>query len=296
MEHILTLIASGEPLSGSAFSTASGVLADLGARTGPPAWLAEGRAADIPFAGVSCQAADAALRPLFAGQAVDLVAQPAAGRRKMLLVADMDSTIVSGETLDELADFAGIKDEIAQITARAMNGELDFKEAFRQRVARLKGLSADCFDEVLKRLALIDGARTLVATMRASGAYAVLASGGLRFFTGRVGLLVGFHTECGNEVEIKDGRLTGRVIEPIVDRDCKYLTLVDTAKARGLALEQTMAVGDGANDLKMLLAAGLGIAFHAKPSVAARARFRIDHADLTALLFAQGYRADEFKD
>ena len=255
-----------------------------------PVWLSEGEAAEISAPG----AADiAGIRAALNDAPIDVIATPAAGRRKSLLVADMDSTVVTGETLDELADFAGLKDRIAAITARAMNGELDFKAALRERVAMLRGLPVDALERTWQRVRLTPGARELVATMRAHGAYTALVSGGFSFFTGRVAALCGFDEHRSN-ILLDDGAvLTGDVAEPILDRDTKLHTLTRLAADRGLSIQATIAVGDGANDLDMLRAAGLGVAFHAKPIVAASARARVDHAGLRALLFAQGYRAGE---
>ena len=253
--------------------------------------LAPGEAADVILdATPDMDAVRAVLRPA----TIDAVTTPAEGRRKRLLIADMDSTIVTSETLDELADFAGIKDRIAAITARAMNGEIDFKAALRERVAMLRGLPVDALERTWQRIRLTPGARDLVATMRAHGALTVLVSGGFSFFTSRVAALCGFDQYRANTL-LDDGTvLTGRVAEPILDRNTKLVTLTGIAATREVALSATLAVGDGANDLDMLRAAGLGVAFHAKPSVAAAARARVDHADLRALLFVQGYRADEF--
>jgi phosphoserine phosphatase len=201
---------------------------------------------------------------------------------------------VTSETLDELADFAGLKEQIAAITARAMNGELDFKAALRERVAMLKGLPVSALERTWQRVRLTPGALQLVATMRANGAVTALVSGGFTFFTGRVAELVGFDLHRSN-VLLDDGAvLTGAVAEPILDRHAKVATLRELASRDGLPFSATLAVGDGANDLDMLRAAGLGVAFRAKPIVAAGARARVDHADLRALLFAQGYRASEF--
>ena len=238
----------------------------------------------------------AVVRAALDGVAVDAIALPAQGRRKRLLIADMDSTIVTAETLDELADFAGLKDRIAAITARAMNGELDFKAALRERVAMLKGLPVGALEQTWQRVRLTPGAAPLVATMRANGAMTALVSGGFTFFTGRVAALVGFDLHRSNTL-LDDGVvLIGAVAEPILDRHAKVATLRELAARDGVPLSAALAVGDGANDLDMLAAAGLGVAFHAKPIVAAAARARIDHTDLRALLFAQGYRAAEFID
>jgi phosphoserine phosphatase len=236
----------------------------------------------------------AAVRAALEGAAIDAIATVADQRRKGLLIADMDSTIVTGETLDELADFAGLKQRIAAITARAMNGELDFKAALRERVAMLQGLPVGALEKTWQRVRLTAGARELVATMRAHGAYTALVSGGFSFFTGRVAALCGFDMHRSNTLLDDGAALTGRVAEPILDRDTKLATLTQLAGERGLPLSATLAVGDGANDLDMLSAAGLGVAFRAKPVVAAAAQARVDHADLRALLFAQGYRAGQF--
>jgi len=234
-----------------------------------------------------------AVRAALGGAAIDAIPVPAGLRRKRLLIADMDSTIVTGETLDELADFAGLKDRIAAITRRSMNGEIDFAQALRERVAMLRGLRLDALERTWQRVRLTPGAAELVATMRANSAVTALVSGGFTFFTGRVAELVGFEVHRSN-VLLHDGAvLTGAVAEPILDRDAKLQTLQTLADERCIPLSDTLAVGDGANDLAMLRAAGLGVAFHAKPIVAAEARARIDHGTLRALLFAQGYRAEE---
>ncbi|HXP96005.1 MAG TPA: phosphoserine phosphatase SerB [Telmatospirillum sp.] len=294
MDHVLTLIAGDGALDESVTTRLRSLLADLGADTLSPRWLARRRAIDLPFALLSPDQAEAAARHLLADRPVDVVAQPVQQRRKMLLLADMDSTMVIGETLDELADFAGLKTEIAAVTARAMNGEIAFADAFRMRVSRLAGLSAGHLDDTFARIRLTPGGPTLVATMKAHGAFTALVSGGFRYFTQRVAAACGFDRDIGNDIEINDGHLTGQIIEPILDRDGKGRTLAAIAAERRLPLSACLAVGDGANDLEMIEAAGLGIAFHAKPAVAAQARARIDHADLTALLFVQGYREDEF--
>ena len=258
---------------------------------GPPLILSPGEAAEIPLAALP----DPALvREALEDAPVDAIALPAAGRRKKLLIADMDSTIVTGETLDELADFAGLKAEIAAITTRSMNGELDFAAALRERVGMLRGLPIAALEETWARVRLTPGARELVATMRAHGAVTALVSGGFTFFTSRVAALVGFDLHRSNVLEHDGAVLTGTVAEPILDRDAKRATLHELRATHGLTTEETLAVGDGANDLAMLRDAGLGIAFHAKPVVAASARARVEHTGLRTLLFAQGYRARDF--
>ena len=226
---------------------------------------------------------------------VDVCVQPQAHRRKRLLVADMDSTIIGCECLDELADFAGKKAEIAAITERAMRGELVFEDALRERVGMLAGLATDalqrCFDE---RVRLNPGASTLVRTMVAGGARCVLVSGGFEFFTGRVAAAAGFQHHRANRLIVEAAALTGAVGEPILGREAKLQALLDEAAALGVPADETLAIGDGANDLAMIQAAGLGVAYPAKPIVAAQADARVDHADLTALLYFQGYTADEF--
>ena len=294
MDHVLTLIAPRGGLSAAMIHAARDALAAIGAATGTPDWLAPEEAADLPFAGLAPDQADAAARAALAGAAVDAIAQGAAGRRKRLLIADMDSTIVTTETLDELAGQAGIKDRIAAITKRAMNGELDFEGALRERVGMLAGLPVEAMQRTWEETELMPGARELVATMRANGARCALVSGGFTFFTGRVAALVGFHEHHSNTLLEADGRLTGHVADPILGRNAKLATLKRLAAEEGIGLDATLAVGDGANDLDMIQAAGLGVAYRAKPVVAAAARARVDHGDLRALLFAQGYRTAEF--
>jgi phosphoserine phosphatase len=293
MPHVLTLVAAPGALAPRHLAAARAALEGLGAELGPADWLAEGEAADLPFGGLAAEQAMAAARAAMPGEPLDLLAQPAAGRRKRLLLADMDSTIVTTETLDELAAFAGLKDRIAAITARAMNGELDFREALRERVAMLAGLPAAALEETWRTTELMPGARELVATMRANGAHCALVSGGFDVFTGRLAELVGFHEHHSNRLEMRGDALAGTVAEPILDKHAKLATLKELAARHGLALAETSAVGDGANDLPMLRAAGLGVAFRAKPAVLAEARFSVRHGDLRALLFAQGYKASE---
>lgn len=295
MNAVATLIAPRTAtLDEAVVQTAKAALVGLGADAGAPDWLAPGTACDLPFGNLAPEQAEAAIRHALNGTTLDIVAQPAATRRKRLLVADMESTIIEQEMLDELGDYVGLKDHIAAITARAMNGEIDFKDAVRERVALLKGLKETVIDEVWQRATLMPGAAQLVGTMRANGAACVLVSGGFRCFTGRVRNWIGFDDDRGNELEVIDGVMTGKVIEPILDKDSKLQALMAYAGEHRVPMAETMAVGDGANDLPMLLAAGLGVAFHAKAVVAAEARARVDHGDLTALLYAQGYRAAEF--
>jgi phosphoserine phosphatase len=223
------------------------------------------------------------------------VVQPRALRRKKLLLADMDSTMIGQECIDELADYAGFKAHVAAITERAMRGEIEFEPALRERVALLRGLPASVVDEVLKkRITLTPGGRELVATMRAHGAWTCLISGGFTLFTNAVADMIGFQENRANQLEVEDGKLTGEVAEPIVGRAAKLATLIELRESFDLDNIDTLVVGDGANDLGMIENAGLGVAYHAKPAVAAAAAARIDHGDLTALLYAQGYRREEF--
>ncbi len=207
-----------------------------------------------------------------------------------MLVADLESTIIENEMLDELADFVGMRAEVAEITRRAMNGELDFAAALAERVALLKGLPVSVLDDAARRIRVMPGARALVATSRAAGVRTALVSGGFTVFAEPVAASLGFDRVVANRLDIAEGRIAGTVRTPLVDRDAKRDALVALAAQEGVPIAATLAVGDGANDLPMLLAAGLGVAFHAKPAVAAAARWRIEHADLTALLYAQGYR------
>lgn len=226
---------------------------------------------------------------------VDLVVQPAAGRRKKMLLADMDSTMIRQECVDELAAEAGIGARVAEITARAMNGELNFEAALKERVGLLKGLDSAVIETVLNtRITFTPGGRALVATMRANGGYAALVSGGFTAFTARVAAELGFDENRANTLLIEDGKLTGAVAEPILGREAKVAALKEITARLGLAEGDVMAVGDGANDLGMLGLAGAGVALHAKPSVAAECDIRINHGDLTALLYIQGYSISEF--
>jgi phosphoserine phosphatase len=258
-------------------------------------WLAAGVAADLPIDRPSSEHIRQVHESLH-GLPVDIIIQPQDGRRKQLFVADMDSTMIGQECIDELADFVALKPFVAAITARAMRGEIAFEPALRERVALLKGLPVSVVDRVIReRLTLTAGAQTLIATLRAHGVYTVLVSGGFSLFTKAVAEMIGFDDHRGNVLSVADGKLAGCVQEPILGQQGKLECLQQLTQQRGLPKHLTMAIGDGANDLAMLQAAGLGVAFHAKPHVAAQASARIDHGDLTALLFAQGYTAHEFR-
>lgn len=287
---IATLIAEG--LTAGQLSEAGDRLAAVHCGPGSWRWLDEGVAADLEFA-MHPDAARAVLEGAF--PATDVAVQPATGRAKQLLVADMDSTMITVECIDELADYAGIKPQIAEVTERAMRGELDFGAALDARVALLKGLSEGAIEQCLaERVKLMPGAKVLVRTMRARGATCVLVSGGFTRFAEPVGAEIGFNYAIANRLVIANGALDGTVERPIVDSNTKLETLVAVRGERGLAAGETLAVGDGANDLAMIRAAGLGVAYHAKPIVAAAAGVRVDHGDLTALLYAQGIAAKDW--
>ncbi|WP_372426504.1 phosphoserine phosphatase SerB [Salinarimonas chemoclinalis] len=302
MTHVATLIAGpGARLDDTHVARASALLP--GAAPHP---LSEGVAIDIAFAPGAIE--DPNVAPL--GEAVllsdyanaireaigaveagiDVVVQPVRHRRKRLFLADMDSTMIGQECIDELADYVGLKPEVSAITERAMRGELPFEPALRERVALLAGLSETIVPEIVaERIRLTPGGRALVRTMRANGAYTCLVSGGFTLFTGPLSQAIGFHEHRANVLVVEDGRLAGRVEEPILGRAAKYATLVELRERHRLGEADTLAVGDGANDLAMLGEAGLGVAYHAKPAVAEAAAARIDHADLRALLYVQGY-------
>ena len=300
MTHVATLISD----PGAAALDAAAVARASEALPSPaePRWLAERIAADLPF---NPNGADDnrepesvwadRLRDRLAGRPIDVVVQPNGGRRKRLLIADMDSTMIGQECIDELADKVGLKARVAAITERAMRGDIAFEPALRERVALLSGLPVSLVAEVIaERIRMTPGGRALVATMRANGVRTCLVSGGFTLFSERIAAMIGFDENRANRLVVADGRLTGRVEEPILGREAKLATLEDLAARLGLAPAATLAVGDGANDLAMLLAAGLGVAYHARPVVAAQAHARTDHGDLTALLYLQGYRREEF--
>ena len=259
-------------------------------------WLFDEVAVDIPFTGAEdIKAIENRLRQARGDLPIDIVVQPQAVRRKKLFLADMDSTMIGQECIDELADYAGLKAHVAAITERAMRGEIEFEPALRERVALLRGLPSGVVDEVLKkRITLTPGGRELVATMRAHGAWTCLISGGFTLFSNAVADMIGFQENRANQLKVEDGKLTGEVAEPMVGRAAKLATLNELRESFDLDNIDTLVVGDGANDLGMIESAGLGVAYHAKPAVAAAAAARIDHGDLTALLYAQGYRREEF--
>ncbi|MBS0518588.1 MAG: phosphoserine phosphatase SerB [Proteobacteria bacterium] len=287
VKNVLVLIANpAQPtLDAALVQQAADALHAAGATAGAPDWLADGIACDLPFDG---PAADPAL------PGIDAVVVPARARRKRLLVADMESTMIENEMLDELAEFLGLRDRIAAITARAMNGEIDFAGALEERVGLLKGLPVTRLDEAARRIRYTPGGATLVATMRRHGAFCALVSGGFTYFTSMVRQALGFDIDAANVLR-HDGRtLVGSVEPPILGKEAKLATLGRLCAERGVDVAETMTVGDGANDLPMLQAAGLGVAFHAKPAVAAQVPARISHGDLTALLYLQGYRRRDF--
>jgi len=296
LSHVATLVCNPQApiLTPALAERARSALANAA----PIAWLDAEIAADIAFApedGFELVEIETALRAALDHAAVDIVVQPIEGRRKKLFVADMDSTIIGQECIDELADLVGLKSHVAAITERAMRGEIAFEPALRERVALLAGLDADVPAKVIaERITITPGAKALVRTMRANGAYTALVSGGFTVFTSRIAEAVGFDENRANRLVVENGKFAGRVEEPILGAEAKLSSIVELRDSRGLARTQTIAAGDGANDLPMLREAGLGAAFRAKPAVAAAADARIDHSDLTALLYAQGYSRDEF--
>ena len=291
MDLVLTLVAPEESLSAEQIDSARALIEELGGTVGRTSWLKENTAADLLFENAPLSAVETKLRTALPG--LDLIAQDAEpqGRKKQLLIADMDSTIIPVECLDELADFADLKPQISAITERAMRGELDFEAALDERIGLLAahGLGEDalqrCFDE---RISLSPGAAVTVQTMRANGAVTALVSGGFSFFTERVADLAGFEINRANRLEFDGGQLTG-VARPILGKEAKRETLIKLCGEAGLSPDHAIAIGDGANDLAMIEHAGLGVAYRAKPVVAEAARARIDHTDLTTLLYFQGY-------
>lgn len=293
MRYVLTLVA-GDGAARDLAGAAESALHDLGAEVGELDWLDPLRACDLPFDGVDAAEAQRTVRAaLPAGLAVDLAAQPIAGRRKKLLVADLESTVIRNEMLEELAERVGRRTEVEEITARAMNGELDFRAALDERVALLAELPDSVLRECLESIRIDPGARLLVATSIAHGVRTALVSGGFLVFAEWVRDRIGFHEAHANRLDVVDGKLTGRVVQPVLDRAAKVRILESLCAKLGVEVAESCTVGDGANDLAMLERAGLGVAYHAKPVVAEAARWRIDHGDLSTLLYYQGYRAAE---
>lgn len=283
---IATLIAA-DRLSAGDISHAADIIAKAGADVLGQDWIEPEKAADIRFTG-DLPGASAALEALDTG--IDVIAQREADRAKKLVIADMDSTMITVECLDELADYAGFKPQVSAITDRAMRGEIDFVEALDERVALLEDMDAEtvsrCHEE---RVAISPGASVLIRTLKAHGAYSVLVSGGFTVFAERVAAEIGFDAAIANQLEIVTGKLTGRVLRPIVDSETKHQVLLDETIRLGLAATETLAIGDGANDIAMIRQAGLGVAYYGKPKLRDAADARIDHGDLSALLYAQGY-------
>ena len=296
MTHVMTLVSL--PARAALDRDLVAQLAAHLPQAADPVWLAPQIAAEIAFApagDIDNRATADRLRLELGDAPVDVIVQRAEGRKKKLFLADMDSTMIGQECIDELADFVGKKEHVATITERAMRGEIAFEPALRERVALLKGLSPSVVDQVIaERIVLTPGGRELVRTMRANGAYTALVSGGFTLFTEKIAATIGFNEHRSNRLVIEDGKLAGRVEEPILGREAKLASLEAMRTVHELKHHETMAVGDGANDLAMLEEAGIGVAYHAKPTVAAAAHVRIDHADLTALLYMQGYRRSEF--
>ena len=259
-------------------------------------WLADGIACDLPIRdGMTITEADKLLRQAIGGERIDVVVQEAETRRKKLLLADMDSTMIGQECIDELAAEVGLKERVATITARAMNGEIAFEPALRERVALLKGLPLSVVGDVIaKRITLTPGGTELVRTMKTKGYYTALVSGGFTVFTGPIAARIGFDENRANILLEKGGLLSGEVSEPILGKQAKVDALIDITNGLGITPDDAIVVGDGANDLGMIKLAGSGVALHAKPVVAAEARMRIDYSDLTALLYIQGYRKTDF--
>jgi phosphoserine phosphatase len=288
-----TLIAA-ETLSAGDFSAAADIIRTTGAAVEKSAWIEPAKAADLHFVG-NAEKVRAALEHSI--NSTDVIVQRTSERRRRLLVADMDSTMITVECIDELADYAGLKHEIAEVTERAMRGELDFEAALRNRVALLEGLDEAVIDQCLaERVVITPGAKALVRTLKAKGGMAVLVSGGFTRFAEPVAREIGFDQAIANHLGVERGRLTGRVDGEIIGAAAKRSRLLGTLSGTGWTVADTLAVGDGANDIPMIEAAGLGVAYHAKPKTAAAASARIDHCDLSAILYAMGYPKAEWAD
>jgi phosphoserine phosphatase len=298
MTHVLTVIApAGTSVLDEAFVRDLGrTLAEAGAGTSSPDWLAADEAVDLRFSGLAPRDAEGLARRQLAGLPLDLGVQALGGRRKKLLLADMESTIIEQEMIDELAEAAGIGAQVAEITRRAMTGELGFEEALTARMALLAGQPAALLDQVAERMTLHRGARTLVRTLKRDGVHCVLVSGGFSVFAERIGALCGFDAVRCNHLIVEAGRISGRVADPILGRDGKLQALRKLSRDLGIAPDAAIAVGDGANDLAMLKEAGLGVGFRPKDIVRREAPVSIEHGDLTALLYLQGYKREDFVD
>ena len=296
MKSVLTLIAPPDRyrLSDAVVSVLAQHLHEDGAILGTADWLAEDTACDLPFDHLPIERAYQIAAATLAELPVDFHVQSSEGRRKKLLLSDMDSTILTNETLDDLAEQAGIKEEIAAITARTMAGELDFAQALTERVAMLTDLPEGALATAFDRLSYSPGADMLVATMRAHGAHTALVSGGFKYFTSRVAAKLNFHLDLANDLEMAEGRLTGRLAGPLLDANTKLDTLHRLSAEQSLSPQDAVTVGDGANDIPMLREAGLGVAYYGKPIVRKAITCQINHTDLTTLLYFQGYRAADF--
>lgn len=296
MQNVITLVTSPHtPLGQATIDKVSSFLQGKGATEVKQTWLSPKEACDIFFTGIPLTTAFPSVKQLLGNLPIDCIAQPVTHRQKKLYISDMDSTIIAQECIDELAGFVGLKEKVSAITARTMNGELDFSTSLKERVALLKGLPLAKLEETYqKKITFSPGARTLVQTLRAHNVYCLLVSGGFTFFTERVATALGFNAHHANHLETKDGHLTGHVIPPILDKQSKWQSLQDTTHMLGISLVETIATGDGANDLPMLQAAGLGIAYYAKPFVKEKVNATIDHTTLKTILFFQGYTPHQF--
>jgi len=295
MDAVVTLIGPrAGTLDAAIVAEAARALNALGAEVGVVDWLAQDHAADLPFSGPEPATVQAAVRDALGGRPIDIVAQPLHHRRKRLMLSDMDATMVAEETLDEVAAVAGLGERIAAITRRAMAGEMDFPAALKERIRIMSGVEETLFQRVLDSATVNPGAEVAIRTMVANGCHTILVTGGFDLITRPLAERIGFQEFRCNALDIEDGRLTGRVAEPIFGREGKAVTLSDAATARSIDRAETMAVGDGANDAEMIRAAGLGVAYRGKDVLRQVAAAWLDHADLTGLLFVQGYRQDEF--
>ncbi len=295
MEYILTLVSSDAPLTAGHLAVIERHIDhDANGLAGNPAWLSPNKAVDIPVMGRPNDQELQDLRDTLASNKIDLFITPKEGRRKKLLLADMDSTIVQNETLDELAEYAGVKNAVAAITRRAMEGRLDFHEALRERIALLEGLSTRTIEETLANVQLSKGAEIFVKTMKKHGATCVLVSGGFTDFTAPIAMTCGFDYNHGNTLDTQNGALTGKLVLPIVDKNAKLDYLKKYCEDLDLSIEDTVTIGDGANDLPMLQTAGLGLGYRAKPIVSSAIDNTIHYGDLTCALYAQGFKDEEF--